>query len=968
MRTLTGDERVQFEVGLRARNLAPPKEIIADGEFHRCNVHSRNGKGDGSYVIFAAGTVPAGGFQNWQDGLGWESWCYKPHGRGRTAAEDAEAAKKVEEARKRRDAVVAAAQERAAKKARRLWDAATPATSHPYLTRKRVQAHGARTLYNNNILVLPMRNADGELLTLQFIDKEGRKRFLKGGAKSGHFYTILGHRGAIYIAEGFATAGNIHECTGCTVIVAVDAGNLQPVAEAMRKKYPNAEIVICADDDWKTAGNPGLRKARAAARAINATIAVPDFGHNRRDRDTDFNDLCDFIGADVVKRCLASVMSADQCLTKQLETDPFSALQDTTAEELADLRQRDRSAFEQLRLTLRKAGVRSSVLDEAIDEQEQEHGDEVSRLKQVDVLLDLVTKNSVELFHTADQMAFAAFRIHDHREIYPVKSSDFRRWLRNGFFDEKKSAPSSEAMTSSVATIDALAVRKGEEHDVHLRVAELDGNYYLDLCDAAWRAVEITPEGWRILSEPPVRFRRKSGMLPLPTPVPGGSIDLLRPFLNINGDDDFVLLVSYLLAALSPRGPYPVLAITGSHGGTKSTLAELQRLLVDPNSATLRTLPREERELFIQSRNAHLLCFNNVSAIPAFISDCLCCLADGSGHSVRSLFTDDDEVLFSGAHPIVLNGIEDFIVRPDLADRTITVTLQEITEEKRREKSELLAKFDEARPLILGALLDAMAHGLRRLPDLRLARLPRLADFATWATACETACFESGAFISAFERNREDAVRTVLEADAVALAVLEFMEARTDWSGTATELLGCLGVVVGEVKAKAKDWPKAAHILSGRLRRAAPFLRKRGIGFDDGHSSDHAWGRRLSLSHPGDREAETASAASAAYISNENNNLRADAASNASVGANYLNNNSKYAADAADAPLPLPATAVGEKQYRGTGNGQGGVHVCAQCQLAAGKAIRCDAGNGSEVWLHRECRPFWLVAKRSAWR
>ncbi len=683
MRALFGDERAQFDNALRARNLVPPKDVVADGRFHRCNARSRNGKGDGSYVVFADGVIPAGSIQNWQDGLGPEAWRYQPHGRQRTVSEDAEADRKVEEARKRRDAAAAHDHARAAGKAERLWASAEPATAeHPYLARKRIQPHGTRTLYG--CLVVPLCDADGNVHSMQFIDADGEKRFLKGGAKRGRFFQIRGRDDVIYIAEGFATAASLNEVTGNTVIVALDCGNLEPVAELVRQKNQAAEIVICADDDWKTAGNPGLCGARAAAGAADAGIVIPDFSgkaDNRRDKDTDFNDLADLLGPDAVKRSLATKMTPDQCLVRQLEGEPFDALRDAVAKELADLRLRDRGAFAKLRLSLRKAGVRSALLDEAVDEQEED--EEPVHQRQADVLLGLARKNDVELFHTEDRTAFAAITVDGHREIHAIKGSDFRRWLRNGYFDAKKSSPSNDAMISAGATIDALAVRKGKCREVHLRVAELDGKLYVDLCDAKWRAVEVSAAGWSIVAEPPVLFRRKSGMLPLPVPVPGGSIKLLRPFLNIRTDDDFVLMVSYVLAALTPRAPYPVLAIAGAHGGAKSTLVELLRLLVDPSTTPLRTLPREDRELFIQARNSHLLAFDNLSNLPPWTSDALCRIADGAGFAVRSLFTDDDEVLFGGARPIVLNGIEDFVTRPDLADRTVAITLDELDEDRR---------------------------------------------------------------------------------------------------------------------------------------------------------------------------------------------------------------------------------------------------------------------------------------------
>ena len=228
-------------------------------------------------------------------------------------------------------------------------------------------------------------------------------------------------------------------------------------------------------------------------------------------------------------------------------------------------------------------------------------------------------------------------------------------------------------------------------------------------------------------------------MLPLPLPARGGSIDELAPFLNLPSRDDFVLVVAWLLGALRAGGPYPLLALSGEQGSAKTVLSKMLRALVDPSVAPVRALPREDRELFIAANNGHVLAFDNLTSLPPWLSDTLCRLTSGGAFAVRQLYTDQDEVLFSAARPVILNGIEDVITRPDLADRAILLTLNPITETQRRAEKTLWREFELARPRILGALLDAAVQGLRSLPRARLERLPRMADFALWATACETA-------------------------------------------------------------------------------------------------------------------------------------------------------------------------------------------------------------------------------------
>lgn len=239
--------------------------------------------------------------------------------------------------------------------------------------------------------------------------------------------------------------------------------------------------------------------------------------------------------------------------------------------------------------------------------------------------------------------------------------------------------------------------------------------------------------------------------------------------------------------------------------------------------------PREDRDLFIAASNGHVLAFDNVSGLPAWISDTLCRLATGGGFAVRQLYTDQDEVLFDAARPVILNGIEDIVTRPDLADRAVFLTLEAIPEDRRRPEAELWAAFDAERPRILGVLLDAVAEGLRRLPETKLPKLPRMADFALWASACEAALWPTGTFWSAYCGNRDEAVEGVIDADPVAAAVRAVMLERTEWTGTASDLLGALAEAAGERIAKSKTWPDSPRALSGRLRRAATFLRKVGI-------------------------------------------------------------------------------------------------------------------------------------------
>src|SRR5262249_54050728 len=147
-----------------------------------------------------------------------------------------------------------------------------------------------------------------------------------------------------------------------------------------------------------------------------------------------------------------------------------------------------------------------------------------------------------------------------------------------------------------------------------------------------------------------------------------------------------------------------------------------------------------------------------------WLSDCLCRLATGGGFATRELYTDADEVLFDSQRPVIITSIEDVADRGDLLDRAVIVRLPAIPEEKRRRESGFWAAAVAALPAILGALLDAVAAGLRNLPGVRLDRLPRMADFAAWVTACEPALgWPPGSFLAAYRGNVADANELALD-------------------------------------------------------------------------------------------------------------------------------------------------------------------------------------------------------------
>jgi putative DNA primase/helicase len=310
------DPVTQFRDRLLSRGIIPPAEIIADGCLHRCDTEGKRGKGDGAYVLHLDG-IPAGGYENWRDGLGWQNWRMENE---RALSPDEERAyrKSMHVARQMREAEHLHRQKEARERASRIYSDAVPCDTHSYLDRKGIQSHGIRSF--GKTLVIPLQDNDEQIHSLQFIGQDGGKQFLTGGRIHGCYYLIGDPGEIVCIAEGFATAASIHEATGYPVAVAFNAGNLEPVAMALREKYPTVVITIAADDDRATAGNPGITKATAAAVASGALLSVPLFPSDRPKKATDFNDMATLCGADAVKRAIASA-AAPASGTSQLAVE-----------------------------------------------------------------------------------------------------------------------------------------------------------------------------------------------------------------------------------------------------------------------------------------------------------------------------------------------------------------------------------------------------------------------------------------------------------------------------------------------------------------------------------------------------------------------------------------------------------------------------------------------------------------------
>ena len=473
--------------------------------------------------------------------------------------------------------------------------------------------------------------------------------------------------------------------------------------------------------------------------------------------------------------------------------------------------------------------------------------DKPARESQATAMVRLALDAGADLWHTPTGDGYITISIDQHREHHPLGSRGARDYLTRLYYQDAGKAPNASALQDATATLSGMARFDGDHHDVHVRVAGNDDHVYLDLGDPQWRAVEVTRQGWHIISNPPVRFRRPRGLLPLPSPECGGSIEEFRPFVNIASDDDFTLLVSLLIGALRPRGPYACGVLVAEQGSGKSMAARMSRRLIDPNVAPLRAEPREPRDVAIAAMNGQMVALDNVSRLPDWLSDCLARLATGEGFSTRTLYTDDEETIFSACRPILLNGITAVPRRPDLLDRAVIINMAVLQDQKRRAEDELWRAFECATPRILGALLDCVVMALSRIDTITFDSLPRMADFAKWVVAAEPACpWPAGTFMSDYTGNRLNAVEAILDGDHVG----DLVRVLAPWEGTASDLLAELNRRTPEELKRRKDWFAKPRQVADALRRLAPALRRVGIDTTSVRAP-HSRRRLLRLEKPG---------------------------------------------------------------------------------------------------------------------
>lgn len=468
-----------------------------------------------------------------------------------------------------------------------------------------------------------------------------------------------------------------------------------------------------------------------------------------------------------------------------------------------------------------------------------------SKTKQAEQLVRIVEGNSTELFMSETDEAFVQIPVGDHLETWPVARRQLRRWLSREFRRREGKPPSHQAVSEALLNIEGLCA-EGPIHKLHNRMAWHNGALYYDLADARWRAVKLTEEGWEIIDKPPILFRRYEHQQPQMEPAQGGDVADILSFLNLPDDEDLKLLVKvYLVSCFLPDIPRPILVVIGPQGSAKTSFCRTLRAIIDPSATGILSFPRDQAELVQQLQHHAVAYFDNVSTMPAWLSDTLCRASTGEGFSKRRLYTDDEDVIYNYKRVVGVNAVSNPATRPDFLDRSIVLNLERMPDKRRRTERELDADFSRQRPAILAACFDALSHAIKKRPTISLPALPRMADFATWgACIAEGLGYSQEDFLNLYRGHISDLNTLAVEGQPFVQAVIELVDNSTsEWRGTASQLLqeATRAAEREGIDTKSRAWPGDSRWASTRLDEGKANLQE--IGVDITRLKDR--GRRL---------------------------------------------------------------------------------------------------------------------------
>lgn len=466
-----------------------------------------------------------------------------------------------------------------------------------------------------------------------------------------------------------------------------------------------------------------------------------------------------------------------------------------------------------------------------------------------DMLIDLVKRNLKDWFIDGDgqETAYVRFPVQGHLEHWPIRSRESKNWIRGLYYQKCRKGINTDTLNTVLDTLEAIARFEGNGRiKLHNRVAKHDHALWYDLTNELWQAVKIAENGWQVINNPPLLFKRFRHQEAQVLPAQEGDIHALDSFLGAVEDENHKLLIKvYLILCFVPAISHFILVLYGPQGSTKTSVTKWLKRIVDPSVIDTMGMPKEYAEL-IQVLDHHwVISFDNLSDLSRAMQDVLSRAATGASHSKRKLYTDEDDIVFKFKRCVILNGINISATKPDILDRCLLIKMRRLSRSQiNKKEEELNREFWEVLPQILGGIFTTLSKAMAIKNEIKLSELPRMADATEWGYAiCEAMGIEGRHFLNAYYENVKFQNSEIISSTPLAVALQNFAEKRKTWEGTSSELLAKLEEIADDRDKRHKAWPKASNVLTRRLNELKTNLEEMGIYFEIIHSGD----RRLKL-------------------------------------------------------------------------------------------------------------------------